>query len=128
MSRNCKKSRRSSFFSPPISVWIVWNVFSVKLGLGYTQWFNAIQFILAIGELRRHTTWHWEEDDCRLLLTFNPFSQVVLHDIRSYLGLPSMGVLCIIRWLKFMNKAERIDNIAFQNCVTHSSHWTLGYV
>jgi len=43
--------------------------------------------------------------------------KVVLHDIRCYLGLPSMRALCMIRCMKFMKKAERIDNIAVKTAL-----------
>jgi len=42
---------------------------------------------------------------------------VVLHDIRCYLGLPSMRALCMIRCMKSMKKAERIDIIAVQTAL-----------
>ena len=43
--------------------------------------------------------------------------RVVLHDIRFYLGIPSMKAMCMVRHTKFVMKAADIKNVAIQNAL-----------
>ena len=43
--------------------------------------------------------------------------RVVLHDIRFYLGIPSMKALCMARHMKFVRKSAGIKNIAVQTAL-----------
>jgi len=43
--------------------------------------------------------------------------RVVLHDIRLYLGIPSMKALCMVRHMKFVKKAAYIKNVAVQTAL-----------
>ena len=46
------------------------------------------------------------------------YDKVVLHDIRSYLGVQSMkALICLSRRMKFLKKAERLDNIAVRTAL-----------
>ena len=42
---------------------------------------------------------------------------VVLHDIRFYLGIPSMKTLCMSRHMKFLLKAMSLNNIAVRTAL-----------
>jgi len=43
--------------------------------------------------------------------------RVVLHDIRFYLGIPSMKASCMVRHMKFVRKAADIKNVAVQTAL-----------
>ena len=43
--------------------------------------------------------------------------RVVLHDIRFYMGIPSMKALCMVRHMKFVRKAANIENVAVQTAL-----------
>jgi Reverse transcriptase (RNA-dependent DNA polymerase) len=43
--------------------------------------------------------------------------RVVLHDIRLYLGIPSVKALCMVRHMKFVRKAADIKNVAIQTAL-----------
>ena len=41
----------------------------------------------------------------------------MLHDIRFYLGIPSMKTLCMFRHMKFLLKATGLNNIAVRTAL-----------
>jgi len=47
--------------------------------------------------------------------------RVVLHDIRFYLGIPSIKALCLVRHMKFARKAVDIKHVAVQNCAGNTA-------
>lgn len=45
------------------------------------------------------------------------YDKAVLHDIRYYLGMPSMKALCMSRHMKFLMKASGLHNVAVQTAL-----------